>query len=44
MLNQAVLTKLTFVLDKVSTDFFSLVLADGPHVDNDQIFALGDVI
>lgn len=44
MLDQAVLAKLTFVLDKISTDFFSLVLADGPHVDKNRIFALGDVL
>ena len=44
MLNQAVLAKLKFLLDKISTDFFSLVLADGPHVDKDRISALGDVL
>jgi len=44
MLDHAVLKKLTFVLDKISTDFFSFVLADGPHVDKNQIFALGGVL
>lgn len=44
VLDQAVLSNLTFVLDKISTEFFSLVLADGPHVDKDRIFALGDVL
>jgi hypothetical protein len=44
ILEQAVLPKLTFVLDKLSTDFFTLALVDGPHVDSNRIFALGDVL
>lgn len=44
ILDQAVLPRITFALDKITTDFFTLVLADGPHVDEDRIFALGDVL
>jgi len=43
VLDHAVLKKLTFALDKISTDFFTFALASGPYVKDNQIFALGDV-
>ena len=43
VLTQALLPRLTFLLDKITTDFFTLTLADGPHVNDDRIFVLGNL-
>lgn len=43
VLREAVIPELTFILDKLTTDFFSLALADGPHVDADRIMVFGNV-
>ena len=44
VLEEAVLPKITFVFDKISTDFFSLELAEGPHIDDNRLNVKGEVL